>query len=169
MENPSFEFLELSHRQVLLDLVLTWASIDVSIGYLASAFLPNTEPAVVARILGKRRASAKLREIQKLVQHVSTDASVESLERFLKKSKKNLERHGEARDHLAHSLLIGWSENNPDFLAFLKFEAVENNLASYEVPFAKFEAALNWGLNFDHALRQIIRASKAREQDTESN
>lgn len=166
MGEGEFDFLGEEDRKVLLNLVLTWGKIDVSLGYFASIFLPEEAVFNVADALEKKNASGRLNEVIKLLREQPETESLENILTILKKSKKKLRKFGKIRDHLAHSKLVGWSNERQEFLLFIKFERVgKNGLAQYEIHIQDFRYALSWGSEFDDWLRKMIFAVRKSDKE----
>jgi hypothetical protein len=150
---PVFRQLDDWHRGAMLELVLTWGSLDVSLGYFASHFFPAAATTQIAEVLGKRRASAKLHQIVQLLRSVSGAKSSQDLRKALKGAKRDLEQHSKTRDLIAHAKCIGCREDDPEWIGFLKFERVsEDELAMYQVPITEIRGATAWGKRFDQWL-----------------
>ena len=150
-----------NYRETFLDLILTWGSIDVSLGRFAAVFVDEENFFDAVDFLDKKSASSKLHEVVKLLKSVRETPAILDTIRNLKKSKKSLKKHSVVRNHIAHSKCIGLHPNDKTIVCFLKFERIgKEELAHYSVPFEEIERALAWGKNFDAFLAASVFATK---------
>ncbi len=153
------EHLELSqrHRDAMLDLVLTWATIDGCLSMLLANVrdIPWYDAADEIR---KMRGSQKLFEVIKALQSLPDGKNAANK---LKKIKKKYETHSKLRDHVAHSRCIGLDSDQLDVIVFLTFERVaEDQLAQYKIPLEDFLRANDWGKAFVNLLFKLIHPKK---------
>lgn len=134
--------LEQRHRDAMLDLVLTWGSLDGALGMLLSRVLglPLVQG---ADMIGRLRGSAKLAQVQEILRNAPDG---ESAARKIKKHKKDYERHSFARNRIAHSHCAGFWTRDPEFIVFAAFERFgADALALDAVPIEVMQRATRWG------------------------
>ena len=92
------------HREVMLDLVLAWGTLDGALAMLLAHImgLPYHE---AADTIGKQNGSGKLAEMIRLIKQRD---SAEDAAKFLKKHKKFYERHSKSRNKIAHGHCAGY-------------------------------------------------------------
>ncbi len=134
--------LERRHRDVMLDLVLTWGELDGALGMFLSRVL-EVSLYEGAELIGRMCGSAKLAEVVKIIRAApnGTDAA-----RKLKRHKKNYERYSVPRNRIAHSKYVGIWTHDRDFIVFAVFEKVDDNLLAVEaIPVQEMQRAIRWG------------------------
>ena len=134
--------LEQRHRDAMLDLVLAWGTLHGALGMLLSRVLgmPMVEG---AEIIGRLRGSHKLEKVRKALRSApgGADAAL-----FVKRHKKNYERHSVPRNCIAHSKCVGVWTVNQDFIVFAAFKKVgDDDLALYAIPIQEMKRATKWG------------------------
>ncbi|WP_424942376.1 hypothetical protein [Aliiroseovarius crassostreae] len=146
--------LKSEHRDAMLDLVLTWATIDGALSMLL-ANVRSKSWVDAADEIRKLRGSNKLAQVIRALKDLENGAEAA---RKLCKIKRRYEKHSKLRDHIAHSRCIGASEVDPNCIVFLTFERVgENRLAMYQVPVEEMREANSWGVDFVHLLYRLTR------------
>ncbi|WP_424941663.1 hypothetical protein [Aliiroseovarius sp. S253] len=151
---PDVIELSSSQRDVLLDLVLTWATIDGALSMLL-ADVRSMGWADAADEIRKLRGSHKLAQVIKALKNHESGAEAA---RKLRKIKRRYERFSTLRDHVAHSRCIGCSKEDPSYIVFLTFERVgEDMLAMYRVPVEEMSEAISWGTDFVRLLHRLTR------------
>ena len=131
--------LEQRHRDAMLDLVLTWGSLDGAFGMLLSSVrgLPLDQG---AEQIGRLPSSAKLAKVCKVLRDAPGGA------RIMKKHKKNYELYSRPRNRIAHSNCVGVWTRDRDFIVFATFEKVaDNELAIDCIPIQEMQRATRWG------------------------
>ena len=134
--------LEQRHRDAMLDLVLAWGTMDVALGMLLSRVLemPIDQG---AELIGRLPGSAKLEKVRKALRNAPGGADAAG---FVKRHKKNFERHSFPRNRIAHSHCVGVWTIDQDFIVFAAFEKVDDNaLALYAIPIQDMQRATRWG------------------------
>jgi len=160
---PEVSPLESRRREIVLDIVLTWASIDVSLGYFAAGFFDDERIYDVAEIMGTKRASTKLHDIIQLLKTIPDPAAAAEFATALKCSKKNLRKYGKCRNHFAHSKCLGFytDESSTEGFIFLKFENVDSGgLAQYKISVPYLKDVFEWLKQFDTWLAARIYEAK---------
>lgn len=139
---PEIIELEPRHREAMLDLILTWASLDGALSMLL-ANVRGSNWVEVAEDIRKLRGSAKLAEVARQIKCHKDGAEAAAK---LRKIKKRYEKYSRLRDHIAHSRCVGASKASPEFVVFLTFERVAvDKLAVYQVPLEEMNEAVDWG------------------------
>ena len=134
--------LEQRHRDVMLDLVLAWGSLDGALGMLLSSLQGNPFDEG-AQAIGTSTNSAKLREIRKILQDTPGGADAAGV---MEKHEEAYKRHSFPRNRIAHSRCAGIWTQDPRFIVFQNFEKVEENeLAVYAIPIEEMQRATRWG------------------------
>jgi len=137
--------LEQRHRDVMIDLILTWASLDNALGILLSQAL---EISFVegADLIGKCSGSTKFHELRKLL--LKTPNGFEAA-KVIKKHKKSYEHHSFARNRIAHAHCAGVWTRDRDFVVFAAFEKYKpepDALALDGIPLQEMRRAIRWGI-----------------------
>lgn len=157
--NTQIEVAELDrrHRDAMLDLVLTWASIDGALSMLL-ADVRGVSWVDAAADVRKLRGSKKLAEV---VAALADQGDGAEAAKKLRAMKRRYERFSRLRDHIAHSRCIGVNKKRPDNVVFLTFERVgKDQLAMYEVPIDEMHRAQLWGGGFLELLYHWTRRNR---------
>lgn len=134
--------LEQRHRDVMLDLVLTWGTLDGAFGMLLSRVL-GVPLAEGAKQIGKLHNSVKLTKVCKILRDAPGGADAT---RIMKKHKKAYKRYSFPRNRIAHSRCAGIWTQDRRFIVFQNFEKVgDNELAVYAIPLKEMQRATRWG------------------------
>lgn len=134
--------LEQRHRDVMLDLVLTWGSLDTALGMLVSCVrgLPLDQG---AEVIGRRPGSAKLAEVCRHLRNTPGGADAADI---MEKHKRSYEQHARPRNRIAHSRCAGYWTRDPEFIVFATFEKVaDDELAVDLIPIQEMQRATRWG------------------------
>lgn len=133
------------HRDVMLDLVLAWGSLDGALGMLLSRVMGVSMYEGAQRI-GKLKGSKKFHEMIKIVRQVD---GAEAAFKLLKKHKKNYEKYTKPRDRIAHSHCAGYWSKDEDYVVFATFDrAGQERLAIDLVPIDEMQRATDWAKSF---------------------
>jgi hypothetical protein len=145
----------------MLDLVLAWADLDGAMSILLSNILGKslTEG---ADLIGRMKTSEKF---QTIIQIIRDQPSGSDAARLLKKHKKTYEKYSFYRNRIAHSKLVGFRRDTPDFLVFLAFERNgEDDLVVDAIPIQEMIRAARWGRAMSEiALRLADRIETSRK------
>lgn len=119
LKNGDFrEPLKQHHRDIMLDLVLAWGSLDGALTQLVSA-LKGTPLHEEAERIGKANGSTKLTEIVRLLRSID---GAENAARKFRKHKKDYEKYSNARNRIAHGHCSGYLASDERYVVFLVAE-----------------------------------------------
>ena len=147
--------LEQRHRDVMLDLVLTWGTLDGALGMLLSRVLgvPFVEG---AELIGTSSNAAKLTKARKILRNAPGGADAA---RIMKKHEKTYERYSFPRNRIAHSRCAGVWMQDRHFIVFQNFEKVgDDELAVYAIPIEEMQRATRWGRAMTHFALKLAGA-----------
>lgn len=133
------------HRDIMFDLILTWAKIDGAIGaMIASALgLPISDAAF---LLEGWSTSARFNELIKTLKHVP--GAEDAAKRF-RRYKKTYERFSRIRNRIAHAACAGYLREDPEYIVFLVFEKwADGQMTAESIPIDEMQAADRWGAEF---------------------
>lgn len=137
------------HRDVMLDLILAWASLDGALGLLL-AKVTDLTPSDCAFLVEKDGTGTKFNEIAKALRQEPRGGPAASK---IRRYKKRYEKHSVLRNHVAHSRCVGCLAADPAYLIFLKFERFdEGSLRVDLVPLEDLRHATVWG----NALHELV-------------
>lgn len=140
--------LEQRHRDIMLDLVLTWASLDGALGMMLTRSLGISLPAG-AHEVGRLSSSNKFEELREQMLQSPDGQETAAL---IRRHKKQYERHSKVRNQITHAHCAGFWTVDPEYVVFLKFErAGEEDLAVDRVPLDAMLSAIRWG----RAMREV--------------
>lgn len=149
IQNPIKEY----HRTAMLDLVLTWGTLDGALGVLTARIL-GLQMHEAAEEIGKLRGSAKIAKMIKVFSEVEEG---ENVAKVLKKHKKAYEKHSVPRNRIAHAHCVGYSAIDDDYILFAVFERIGGDgLAVDAVPVEEMQRATSWGRNFTKMALRIV-------------
>lgn len=149
IQNPIKDF----HRAAMLDLILTWGTLDGALSMLAARIL-GLQMHEAADEIGKLRGSAKIAKMIKVFSEVEEGKTVAKI---LKKHKKAYEKHSVPRNRIAHAHCVGYSAIDDDYILFAVFERVgEDGLAVDAVPVEEMQRATSWGRNLTKIALRIV-------------
>jgi len=134
--------LEPRHREVMLDLILAWGSLDGGLGMMLARVLgiPMVDG---AEFIAKMPASARFAEMRRLMLKAPDGGEAA---RMLKKHKKSYERYSQFRNFIAHSHCAGIWTKDRDYVVFATYERVNaDGLAIDAVPLDEMRRATVWG------------------------
>jgi hypothetical protein len=130
------------HRDLMLDLILAWGSLDGGLRILLSRVL-NLDMLTGADLIERMPATAVLVEVRKALRVAgATPAGL----RVIKRHEKSYRTHARARNRIAHSRCAGvWTEDR-NYLVFAAFERVEDDKLAVDLtPMEEMERATRWG------------------------
>lgn len=134
--------LEQRHREVMLNLVLTWGSLDGALGMMLSRSLGVALPDG-AELVGRLSSSMKFEELRK---QLLQSPNGQDAAKLIRRHKKKYEHHSKVRNQITHSHCAGFWTVDPEYVVFLKFERVgDQDLAVDRVPLDAMVEATNWG------------------------
>ena len=145
--------LEQRHRDAMLDLVLTWGTLDGALGMLLSRVLgvPFDQG---AELMSKMPSSARMAEVRKVLRNAPGGADAA---RIVKKHKKNYERYSFARNRIAHSHCAGVWTRDQDYIVFAPFKKFEDNLLAVDaIPIQDMQRATRWGRTVTAMALEIV-------------
>lgn len=143
LKAASFELpLKPYQRDVMLDLILAWGTLDGALSQLVAAF--SAEPlCVTVERIGKSNGSAKIREIVDLLK---SDERTKEKSKTFKRIKRKYEKYSVARNRIAHGHCAGYLSCDEQYLVFAVAEREgEDELAVEAIPLAQMIAATNFG------------------------
>ena len=144
--------IEQNHRDIMLDLILAWGTLDGAIGILAANF-HNMTLTEYAEKHGKTNCSKKLQQIYKIVRENTNGNNIASR---VKKIKEIYEKHSKCRNFVAHSHCKGVWTKDPDYIVFQTFEKTEGDcLAINLVPLEEMQRATKWGKDLTDWVHKI--------------
>lgn len=130
------------HRDVMLDLVLAWASLDVALGMMLCRLL-NVPMPQGAELVKDVPSHARFEHMRKLLLTNPTGAEAAGK---LRKYKRSYEKHSKVRNLLAHSRCAGVWRRDPQYVVFATFAKVDaDSLAVDAVPLEEMKHAITWG------------------------
>jgi hypothetical protein len=145
--------LKAEHRDVMLDLVLIWGTLDGVLGMLTSIVL-NRSMTEGAKDFGKVSGTRKFHLI---ISELKKREECEPVVTSVKRHKKSYKKHSSPRDKIAHGHCAGFSKDDPDYVIFAKFEkAGDDTLAMDAVPLDEMKRAIRWGEAFVKAGLKIV-------------
>lgn len=141
-EDIDREGIQQRHRDVMLDLILTWGSLDGALGIMLSRI--TGQPLVeTAQQFLKSNGSTRFHEMRKAIKAVPGGEGAASK---LKKYKKKYEEYADVRNAIAHSHCAGTWKKDHNFLAFAAFEPVDGDqLGLNLIPLEEMIRATDWG------------------------
>ncbi|KCV83590.1 hypothetical protein ATO10_02480 [Actibacterium atlanticum] len=130
------------HREAMLDLVLTWGTLDGMLAMLL-AHMMGVSYSEAADTIGKKSGSGKLAEMIRLIKDRE---SAREFSNFLKRHKRQYERHSVLRNRIAHGHCAGYLLADDNYVIFAMFERHgDTNMAVDAVPVEEMERATKWG------------------------
>ncbi len=102
-------------RELMLDLVLRWASLDGAVSQLYASLLDRDDETHADEI-SDMKMSVKLRTIE-----LTLRKGAPALSRTIAKLKKQAERYGKLRDTIAHCHCAGMRKSAPGIIVFLRY------------------------------------------------
>lgn len=151
--------LEQRHRDVMIELILTWASLDNALSILLSHAL---EISLVegADLIGKCSGSTKFHNLHKILRKYPKgfDAA-----KVIKKHKKSYENHSFARNRIAHAHCVGIWTRDRDFVVFAPFEKYKpepDALALDGIPLQEMRRATRWGNAMRHLVLKLAEPAR---------
>lgn len=135
--------LDQRHRDVMLELILVWGTLDGAIGMMLSRVLGLTYDQG-ADAFWKMSSSDRLNCVR---QALRDNPSGTEAARFIGRVKKKYEKISKKiRSKIAHSHCAGVWRRNRDFIVFAPFENVGGGqLAVDLIPVQEMERAIRWG------------------------
>lgn len=133
------------HRELMLDLILTWGTLDGVLGIMVAA-ISGEKMTDAANEYGKIRGTAKF---QKILDALKSKGATKEVLKAVNRHKKSYKKFSKPRNTIAHGHCAGFSKDDPDYVIFAKFEAVgADGLAMDAVPLDEMRRALRWGRAF---------------------
>ncbi len=135
----------------MLDLVLTWASLDSALGMLLTKVLgrPMYEgPDIVSGMSTSKRFAEICRKL-------AATTSGETAAKLMRRRKKKYERYSQVRNRIAHSRCVGtW---NSDYVVFAIFEREgASDLVIECIPLQEMRRAEKWGREMLRLALQVV-------------
>ncbi|MBB5985799.1 hypothetical protein [Sphingobium lignivorans] len=141
------------HRDVMLDLILAWAEVDVALKLLLSKVL-NVGMSDGADLIGRMPASAVLAQIRKAA--AANSASLEVL-KLIRGHRRQYDKHAKPRNLIAHSKCVGYWIVDPNYLVFTSFEkTAEGELAVDRTPLEEMRRSHRWALAMTAMAMRIV-------------
>ena len=143
------------HRDAMLDLVLTWASLDSALGMVLTKILgrPMHEgPEIVAGMSSSKR-------FEEIRRALAAAPGGEIAAKLMRRRKKKYERFSGIRNRIAHSRCAGtWKK---DYVVFAVFERKgDTRLAVECIPLDEMRMARGWGQEMLRVFMQIVDYSE---------
>jgi hypothetical protein len=146
--------LEQRHRDALLDVIMSWASLDGALGMML-ARIARITPVEAATLVEKMPATALFAEMRRIMLRSPAAHAVEAA-RTLKKHKKSYERIAPIRNMIAHSHCAGYWRKYPDYVVFMTFQKVgDDALAVDAVNIHGMNRAALWARAMRELAQQI--------------
>ncbi|WP_135898725.1 hypothetical protein [Mesorhizobium sp. M4B.F.Ca.ET.169.01.1.1] len=133
------------HRDIMFDLILTWAKIDGAIGAMIGSAL-NIPISDAAFLLEGWSTSARFQELIKTLKQLpGGDAAAATFRRH----KKTYERFSRIRNRIAHAACAGYLREDAEYVVFLIFEKwADGQMTVESIPIDEMQAADRWGTEF---------------------
>ncbi len=129
-------------REILLDLILAWGSLDGALTMLVSAYTGEALHEAADR-MGKLKGSMKILEIVAILE--SSELTVDMAKKF-KKLKKRYEKHSKPRDRIAHAHCPGYLLSDDQYIVFAVTEREgEEHMAVEAIPLQDMVSAIIFG------------------------
>lgn len=145
--------LETRHKEVMLDLILTWAKLDGDLGILLSYIKGFPLPKGVDEF-GSLPTWMKFKRI---IEVGNEDPAGRLIAKFFRRHKKQYEKHSLPRDRIAHANCVGIWTKQPDYIVFLPFQLTsDGDMAIDRVPIAQMQRAIRWGTWMHDVTDRII-------------
>jgi hypothetical protein len=145
--------LEQRHRDVMLELVLAWGTLDGALGMLISGIrgLPFHEG---AEQIGAMPASAEFAEFSKAMRWAGFPETASTIKRY----KKVYEAFSVIRNRIAHSHCLGIWTVDRDFIVFALFQKIGNNqLAIQSIPIQNMQKAIAFGTDMNAKVMEVVK------------
>ncbi|TIQ35968.1 MAG: hypothetical protein E5X48_11120 [Mesorhizobium sp.] len=133
------------HRDIMFDLILTWAKIDGAIGAMIGSAL-DIPISDAAFLLEGWSTSARFNELIKTLKQLpgGDDAA-----KMFRRHKKTYERFSRIRNRIAHAACAGYLREDPEYVVFLIFEKwADGQMTVESIPIDEMQAADRWGTEF---------------------
>jgi len=141
--------LEQRHRDAMLEVILSWASLEGALGMMLARIVGIT-PVQAAELVEKMPAAARFVEMRRIMLESTAPHALEAAQK-LKKHKKSYEALAPVRNMIAHSHCVGYWRPHPDFVVFMTFKKVGPDALAVD------------GLNV-HAMNHATRWARAMRQ-----
>lgn len=133
--------LERRHRDVMLDLILAWGTLDGALGILLST-AGGLALDRGAEKFGRSGNPAKLKKLCGWLRELPGGANAASK---LEKHVSLYEKYAEARNAVAHAKCLGVAKDDSEYVVFLKFEKhVDGELLCLKIPLREMREATRW-------------------------
>lgn len=150
---------EQEHRDEMLNLILTWANLDVALVVLLSGIL-DLSLAEGSATIGRYKTSQKFQKIFKKVRALPEGAKTAKM---IRKHKKLYEQYSLLRNRIAHSKYMGVLKNDSDVIVFVAFgKHATNSMVADEIRIQEMHQAIDWG---DEMTKVILRMAEKVSRD----
>lgn len=156
IEKDLDRYIPKSIRLIMLELVMTWARVDTTIGQLTTTLF-GISPSIGAVLFNRMRVQDRLMKLRDLCLQVEQPESA----KHFRKLKDQYEKHSKPRNLIAHATCIGVTRTEPQHLVFLPFEAegAYGNLAIEQVPVEMVIQSIRWGERIEKDLIATLNES----------
>ena len=140
-------------REVLLDVILAWANLEMVTGFFV-ALTSGLNPDEGADKFGRKEIADKLRRASMVLREQGKEDVASMVCRIADEYPDN----ALLRRRIAHSKCVGVRKSNPSFVIFLPFEreGPPRNLAVEFIPLSKFDDAVKWANQAHDYLMQHV-------------
>jgi hypothetical protein len=143
-------------REVLLDVILAWANLDMVTGFFV-ALTSGLNPDEGADRFGRKEIADKLKRASKALR----ENGKEEVASMVCQIADEYPDKSLLRRRIAHSKCVGVRKSNPSCLIFLPFEreGPPGNLAVELIPLSKFDGAVKWAKQaHDYLMQHVVDA-----------
>lgn len=150
-------------RELFLDVVLRWASVDGAVSQLFAS-IHGLEDISNADAIGGHPTDWKLRQIQMAARPHAPD-----LAKVIGKLKKQFERYSDVRNTIAHCHCAGRMKSDPERVVFLRYaSAGTGGLIVDAIHMGQFQEAIRFGEHLRRTVEQLdteIRSATSGDAD----
>lgn len=151
------------HRDAMLDLILTWGTLDGALLLMVTSF--TVEPLhEVADQIGRSRGSHKF---QQIIDMLKSDENTAELAANFKRLKRKYEKYSRVRNRIAHGHCAGYLPSDHNYLVFSICEREgDTNMAVDATPLDEIEEATRFGRTMIQLAMKIVEKRATTGIDT---